>query len=322
MLLCRRDSDVLLIWIWIHRVTRSHGGRDDDDVLFESRLTRRHAPCLRQKIFTRLLLPSSVAKPVQSVGLCGRMELVLISVSLSWWSIAGLSLLAIFAVAAVLDPLISLIIHPIILPYPWPLSSEEESGQTTDDSKRMVVFAASFNPPHKGHLAMLEYLARRYGSVWVVIGRNPDKLYDVSPDQRAELVRTMLRSLDQDSQTALLGKVQVKVVEGYIWRTVQREGAEIFFRGIRSWEKDGHEERALQILNTWGPLVLGPFWWPIPTVFLQGDPALNHISSTLIRETCQDEPDKKKMLGKLDKLVPNSILHDVASLYGKTKKMD
>ena len=246
----------------------------------------------------------------------------LLSLSLSWWSIAGIALLITFAVAAVLDPLISLIVHPIILPFPWPLPSEDEDSRRADDSKRMVVFAASFNPPHKGHLAMLQYLARRYGAVWVVIGRNPDKQYDVSPDQRAELVRTMLRSLDKDNQTNLVEKVQVKVVEGYIWRTVQREGAEIFFRGIRSWEKDGHEERALQILNTWGPLVLGPLWWPIPTVFLQGDPAFNHISSTLIRETCQDEPDNKKMLGKLDKLVPKSILHDVASLYGKTKKKD
>lgn len=41
------------------------------------------------------------------------------------------------------------------------------------------------------------------------------------------------------------------VVEGYIWRYAKRRGATIFFRGIRSWEADGADERALQILNTW-----------------------------------------------------------------------
>lgn len=103
------------------------------------------------------------------------------------------------------------------------------------------------------------------------------------------------------------------VVKGYIWRHAKREGAEIFFRGIRSWEKDGREERALQILNTWGPLLLGPLWFPIPTQFLEGKPEYNHISSTLIRDL-SSIPNSS--VTDLEHLVPKSIVKDVTKLYG------
>jgi phosphopantetheine adenylyltransferase len=106
-------------------------------------------------------------------------------------------------------------------------------------------------------------------------------------------------------------------------------GAQIFVRGIRSWEKDGQEERKLQILNTWGPLVLGPLWWPLLTIFVQGTPEYNHVSSTLIRSICAKQQsvnqsndqnnNKVKILPKtneLDTLVPLCLVDDVTRLYG------
>jgi phosphopantetheine adenylyltransferase len=103
----------------------------------------------------------------------------------------------------------------------------------------------------------------------------------------------------------------IAAVSGYIWRFAKKEGASIFFRGIRSWEKDGKEERTLQILNTWGPLLLGRKW-PIPSVYLSGKPEYNHISSTLIRDLCRAgdcEP--------LSSLVPAKIAGEVTKLYSR-----
>ena len=97
------------------------------------------------------------------------------------------------------------------------------------------------------------------------------------------------------------------VVHGYVWRYVKKLGARILFRGVRSWDKDGAEERHLQILNTWGPLVCGPLVWPIPTWFLEGKPVYNHVSSTLIREI--SSPDLIK------ELVPESIADNVVRFY-------
>jgi phosphopantetheine adenylyltransferase len=146
-----------------------------------------------------------------------------------------------------------------------------------------------------------------YRKVIVVIGVNPSKRYDVTPEERADLTRRMLK------RSATSSNVEVHVVKGYIWRHAKREGAEIFFRGIRSWEKDGREERSLQILNTWGPLLLGPLWYPIPTQFLEGKPEYNHISSTLIRDL-SSIPNSS--VTDLEHLVPKSIVKDVTKLYG------
>jgi phosphopantetheine adenylyltransferase len=110
------------------------------------------------------------------------------------------------------------------------------------------------------------------------------------------------------------------VVEGDIWRYAKREGATVFFRGIRSWKKDGLDERALQILNTWGPLLLGPLFWPIPTMYLEGNPKYNHVSSTLIRDLCKTaesdaaNDDSKKQLAEL---VPKDVVDIISNFYCK-----
>ena len=108
--------------------------------------------------------------------------------------------------------------------------------------------------------------------------------------------------------------VKSEVVDGYIWRYGKRQGVSRFFRGIRSWEKDGSEETSLQILNTWGPLLLGPLFWPIPTTYLEGDPRYNHVASTLIRDLCATRNlDTKKAMTEL---VPANIVDEVLELYG------
>ena len=113
------------------------------------------------------------------------------------------------------------------------------------------------------------------------------------------------------------------VYDGYIWRLAKRRGATIFFRGIRSWDRDGPEERSLQILNTWGPLLLGPLVWPIPTQYLEGNPNYNHISSSLIRQICDTTSSSSSSSTPtnetLSDLVPPSIVSDVAKLYGSNK---
>jgi phosphopantetheine adenylyltransferase len=118
--------------------------------------------------------------------------------------------------------------------------------------------------------------------------------------------------------------VCVEVYAGYIWRFARQQGATIFFRGVRSWERDGKEERSLQILNTWGPLVCGPFVWPLPTMYLEGKPEYNHISSTLIRDLSRDIGGKVSEHAELSlqDLVPPALAKEVAVLYsGEAKKV-
>ena len=197
--------------------------------------------------------------------------------------------------------------NPIVHPYPWKLAPT--AAERSSDKKKKVVLAGSYNPPHRGHVAMLEYLAERYGEVIAVVGMNPTKKYDVTPRQRADFIKRMV-----NADGNIKGNVRVEVVEGYIWRFAFREGVSLMFRGIRSWDKDGDEERYLHFLNTWGPMMYGPLKWPLPTQFLEGKPEYNHISSTLIRSLCI-EAKKKGHKADISALVPEEVADGVAKAY-------
>lgn len=56
--------------------------------------------------------------------------------------------------------LIPPILRPKVITYPWRLPDSYSYRER--DKKRTVAMAGSFNPPHLGHLAMLEYLSKRY----------------------------------------------------------------------------------------------------------------------------------------------------------------
>ena len=201
--------------------------------------------------------------------------------------------------------------HPVVNPFPWSMSPTPEGRAA--DRKCKVVLAGSFTPPHRGHLAMLEHLSRRYGDVIAVVGMNSSKSYDVTPQQRADLLRAMV----DDEGNGTKGKVRVEIVEGYIWKFAMAKGVSIMFRGIRTWEKDGVEERHLQLLNTWGPMMYGPLRWPLPTQFLEGKPEYNHISSTLIRDICKGKGGKLsgKNRSELLALVPDVAADRIATAY-------
>ena len=80
--------------------------------------------------------------------------------------------------------------NPRIISYPWPSPPPSSSS-----APNKVILAGSFNPPHKGHLAMVEYLAQCHKEVILVVGVNPKKSYKVSPQARAELLERMVKPL-------------------------------------------------------------------------------------------------------------------------------
>mmetsp|Transcript_29864 Transcript_29864/g.44148 ORF Transcript_29864/g.44148 Transcript_29864/m.44148 type:complete len:238 (+) Transcript_29864:235-948(+) len=203
------------------------------------------------------------------------------------------------------------ILFPTIISFPW----DEQIDKNHKGEGDCVIMAGSFNPPHRGHYAMLEYLSKRHAHVVCVVGKNPNKKYLVTPEDRAELLKKALAS------SSNAGNITVEVVSDYIWRYAKKQHPKknlIFYRGIRSWEKDGHEERALQILNTWGPMVIG-WTWPIPTRYLAGQPKYNHISSTLIRNILETTDSAVAAKKELSALVPDSTVEQVWKLYSPPK---
>lgn len=235
---------------------------------------------------------------------------------------------AVASIVVVICILAYRVAFPLILTFPWRKPSEN-SRRRKREKEITVVFAGSFNPPHWGHLVMIRYLADRYGRVICCIGVNPNKKYDVSPQTRVQILRDMLVG-DGDGGTNRCSNVQVEVVTGYIWRYARTQHAALFFRGIRTWAADGPEERHLQILNSWGPLLLGRIW-PLRTIFLEGDPRYRNVSSTKTRMICDELRRRRRMLGKveakndnelsrlvdeLSRLVPSCVVDRIVAEYG------
>mmetsp|Transcript_34580 Transcript_34580/g.79954 ORF Transcript_34580/g.79954 Transcript_34580/m.79954 type:complete len:98 (+) Transcript_34580:823-1116(+) len=92
------------------------------------------------------------------------------------------------------------------------------------------------------------------------------------------------------------------------------QNAKTLFRGIRTWKQDGPSERQLLYQNTLWPLILGPLKWPLPTIFLEGDPKYRHVSSTLIRDICR-EAREGRIEPDLAAIVPLSISKIVENAY-------
>ena len=172
-----------------------------------------------------------------------------------------------------------------------------------DECRKTVVLAGSFNPPHRGHMGMVEFLSGEHERVVVVVGFNPGKRYDVEPEVRRGIVGKMCEGLKN---------VEVQLVEGLVWRAASRRNAKVLYRGVRTWKRDGWSELSLLWCNLFFPPILGGIE-PIPTRFLEGNPEFNHISSTLIRERCERGEE-------VGDLVPEAVVGLVKEAYGKKKR--
>jgi phosphopantetheine adenylyltransferase len=65
-------------------------------------------------------------------------------------------------------------------------------------------------------------------------------------------------------------------------------------------------------------MLLGPVW-PVPTMYLEGNPKYNHVSSTLIREICREGMPMEKNEALSD-LVPTVVAREISELYCPKEK--
>jgi len=149
------------------------------------------------------------------------------------------------------------------------------------------ILPGSFDPPSLGHLDLIERAAKMCDQLTIAVVKS-DKTALTTPI-RAEMVETI---------TAHLPNVEIRAFSGLLTQFAKQRGATQIVRGIRPYGDLDYEcQLALANRKLTG----------IETLFLLADPALAHISATLIREIASSS-------GSLDPFVPEAIQSDLKRL--------
>ncbi|GAB3445009.1 pantetheine-phosphate adenylyltransferase [Phycicoccus ginsengisoli] len=137
----------------------------------------------------------------------------------------------------------------------------------TSPSPRRCVCPGSYDPVTAGHLDVIRRAAALWDEVVVAVLHNPAKHGVFSPDERRELLA--------DACADLPG-VRVEVFGGRLLVDVCRDvDAATVVKGLRG-DTDFAYELPMALMNK--------HLTGVETVFLPGDPAYGHVSSSLVKE--------------------------------------
>merc|ERR1719436_991815 len=92
--------------------------------------------------------------------------------------------------------------------FPWPVNNDRSLA-----SEAKICFAGSFDPPHPGHIAIIEYLSTQFRQVHVYIANNPRKKYIVDSHHRLLMCEMMAQEVN-------LTNVTFEVLQtSYVWQS-------------------------------------------------------------------------------------------------------
>jgi pantetheine-phosphate adenylyltransferase len=161
---------------------------------------------------------------------------------------------------------------------------------------RRCVCPGSYDPVTNGHLDVIDRAAALFDEVVVAVLHNPAKQGTFPVATRVDLVTSALASRGAD-----LSRVSVQAFSGRLLVDVCRDvGAVAVVKGLRGTGDLGYElPMALMNRHLTG----------VETVFLAGDPALEHVSSSLVKEVAAYG-------GDVSGLVPDEVRDRLVALRG------
>jgi len=132
---------------------------------------------------------------------------------------------------------------------------------------RKAVYPGTFDPPHLGHLDIVERSLKIFDKVVVAVAENPRKYLLFPIEDRVEMFREMVKDLGN--------RVEVKSFDSLLVDFMKKEGIDIIVRGVRLFTDFEYE---LQIALTNFKLA------EVETVFMMPSQEYIHISSTIVRD--------------------------------------
>ncbi len=152
---------------------------------------------------------------------------------------------------------------------------------------RRAIFPGSFDPLTNGHLDIITRSAPLFDEMIVAVLNNPDKQPMFSVEERCEIIREVLPSVDTNDCEML-----VESFSGLTADFARRRQATAIVRGIRA-VSDYEYELRMALMNR----RLEP---EIETVFLMADEEFSYVSSTLMKQVFE-------LGGRVEGLIPELV---------------
>ena len=136
---------------------------------------------------------------------------------------------------------------------------------------RRAIFPGSFDPPTNGHLDIIKRSRPLFDEIIIAVLNNPDKHPLFSVDERCEMIREILPSVNGERCA-----ITVESFSGLTADFAKKSGATAIVRGIRA-VSDYEYELRMALMNR----KLEP---EVETVFLMADEEYSYVSSTLMKQ--------------------------------------
>ncbi len=131
---------------------------------------------------------------------------------------------------------------------------------------KRAVYPGTFDPPHLGHLDIVNRAVKIFDRLVVAVARNPRKNLLFSAEDRVDMFSKMVEDIQA---------VEVRRFDGLLVDFMKRENLEVIVRGVRLFTDFEYE---LQIaLNNYKLA-------KVETVFMMPSQDYIHISSTIVRD--------------------------------------
>lgn len=152
---------------------------------------------------------------------------------------------------------------------------------------RRAIFPGSFDPLTNGHLDIIRRSAPLFDEMIVAVLNNPDKNPMFTVDERCDMIREVLPSVDTNGCT-----MSVESFSGLTAEFAKSKGATAIVRGIRA-VSDYEYELRMALMNRH----LEP---EIETVFLMAGEEYSYVSSTLMKQVFE-------LGGRVAGLIPDLV---------------
>ncbi len=160
---------------------------------------------------------------------------------------------------------------------------------------RKLVYPGTFDPPHRGHIDLIERGRSLADELVVAVAINPEKRFLFDQEERVALLRKC---------TARLDRVRVIPFDGLAVRLLEREGAGCLLRGIRTFA-DYEAEYSMALMNR--QLARGR---GAETIFVLPSLEFAHYSSRWVKEVAAFGGDVRELL-------PAEIADEVIARLGR-----